>query len=322
MNLFDWSQEFEKNRLLKFLLRLALGITIAAIVIYKIGLNNIRNAFASADFSFTPLIFALTLIITLFYPLTLTVLYLPIKTKEIGIKKFYKLRLLTQILGNITPNKIGELYLFWDLKRKYGISIAPITNIYLLDKITSIISASVFGSLGFFYLFGDFSKPLIIILFAATLLIGIIALIYASKKFDNINFYIFKINFGKFFRNVLKSFKDYTKHGKYLILNLVLTVFALFITALLGNVVFFSFGVDIPFITYFFIMNIIAIISIIPFNVVGFGIKEVSSIYLFTLVGIDANISASAIIVLLIIRYAVYVSLHLILKTKKTPRLS
>src|SRR3989344_9533235 len=302
------------KNLFYIILKIAIAFVVAIFFINKIGLYNIINSLKSINLVYIPILIFLTTLITLFSPLSLTFLYYPIRSKNVSLKNFFKLRLLTQIFGNLTPNKVGELYLIYLLKKKYKINMTSQFYIFLIDKSITLIHTLIFTIVASIFLFDNIDTSKIIFF----LTVGLISLFFIFylllNKLRNLAWRILGIkNLGLFIQESKEFLFTYFKNNyKYIFLNLILTFFSALIIVSLGELVFLAFGVSIPFITYFLIVNIISIIAIIPFNIFGFGIKEITAIYLFTLVGVSSEIATSAIIVIQVLRYFVHGVFYLI----------
>ena len=90
------------------------------------------------------------------------------------MKNFFKLRLLTQIFGNLTPNKVGELYLIYLLKKKYKINMTSQFYIFLIDKSITLIHTLIFTIVASIFLFDNIDTSKIIFF----LTVGLISLFF------------------------------------------------------------------------------------------------------------------------------------------------
>ena len=296
--------------------KVLIGISIAIFLFYKIGSTKIITALLSMDIRFIPLILILTGVLALMNASSLVVLYHPLKKKEVSLWQFFRLRLLTLILGNITPNKVGELYLFFLLKKMYKIKILPIFSIFVMDKATTLVHALFFTGIWYAILVKGLQTSIIFGVGILILLMGLVGLVYGIRKIEKISWNLLYIrNIKSLLKYERKFLSGYIlENYKYLVANIGITFLSVGITTLLGEIVFLSLQIKVPFFTYFLILNAVFVASLIPLNIVGIGIKEVSTVYLLKeVIGIPTSVGASGIIIILASRYVVYLVLYLFL---------
>lgn len=298
--------------------KLGIGIAILSILLYNVGVENVGRAFLSVRVLYLPPIVFLLVLVTLFNPLTLVSLYYPLKTKKMPVGLFFKLRLIAQILGNITPNKIGELYLLVVLRKRYRIRIAPIFNIFVLDKLISVLHFLFFGLLGFIFLFGNTQMSFLLAGILGGVIIGIISVFYGFRRIQKLSFRWLRFGRINTIREIMEFFPIYLKrYSSYILLSAVLTFLAFLLTTVLGIFILYSLGVKVSFWVYFLIINLISVAALIPLHFTGFGIKEVTSVYLLTHVGVNIVAATSAVILFVVLRYFVYMIVFLIIKVKE-----
>ena len=83
---------------------------------------------------------------------------------------------------------------------------------------------------------------------------------------------------------------------------------------LFSYILFKNYGADIGFLTILFISSIVKLVALIPLTPGGSGLKEVSAVYLFGLVSINASITASVYITILIFNYLISAVSMLVIK--------
>ena len=113
-------------------------------------------------------------------------------------------------------------------------------------------------------------------------------------------------SFSKKFEGFSKSlFGYFRKFKKELLLNLFLTVIKFFLSAFATYLFFFAFNeFRVGYFNTLLITSITTILSMIPISLNGLGIKEGAAVYLFSRLGIDAAITGSVFVGILIFSYA------------------
>lgn len=292
-------------------------LIIISFLLYQVGFNKIVDAFSSVNYSSLIFIFFGTLILTLVYPCTLTILHYPLKTSKMPLSTFYKLRLLTQVIATITPNKIGELYLFFLLKRKYKINAVPTFYIFILDKLASFIHVLLFSSIGFFMILKDISASTVSLFIFSLIILGIFLGNYLLGKLKRLSkLFFMENNLKNIFTKTVDFYRHFTKKNFHIITYNIIATFLVFgLTALVMKLIFLSLNVDVAFAKIYLIINMISLASFIPLNILGIGIKEISSVYFYSLIGVDMNITILTVLLLTVAKYITCLIFYLGLRT-------
>ena len=198
------------------------------------------------------------------------------------------------------PGGTGELSIIFSLKKR-GIQKGDAIFIAIFDKILTLVTYIFICAIGvwFFFLFDQSIK---IVLIFTLIILSIITLFISNKIRILIKKYILRkysshfIGFSKNFHNLIAEKK------RYLALNILITFTKSLFSAIVPLILLYLLNIKINLIILLFINTFIVLISMIPITIAGLGTKEVTAIYLFSLLNIDA---ATA--------FVVYISIRIIL---------
>ena len=299
------------NRILKQIGKLMVGISILALLVYRLGFHEITSALASIELGYLLAMMLMTTVVLFIYPLSLLALYAPIRKERLGLWQLFRLRMITQILGNLTPNK---LLIFALIKRRYKVNRMPIFILFMLDKLTTVTHALAFSAVGFFFIFEDGNTTMLFIGLAILCVFGVIMAPFFIRRLQKSVWTLFKMRrldamlkkIGAFLRSFLRQ------HPRYVAYNLLLTVLSYFLTACVVKLAFLALNTDVSLITIFLISNMVAVAALIPLNTPFFGIKELSGIYLYSLIGVSAAVATQMVIATAIAKYLNYILLYFI----------
>ena len=292
-----------KRTIIRVVQLLVSALLFAGIIFY-IGPSVIYQTLTSVNIFYLPFIFLLLLLSILFTPFSLLVLYRNITYPNLSLRRLYNLRLMTSFLGLFTPGRLGDFSILLFLKKQYHVNILPIFYILMLDKSLTLLHALFFSFLGFIILFQHFTIAFYIFLtFLIVFFLGVSSTFFL-KKLRTVSSRLFHIKRFDLFLSTLASFskKFLLSNHSSVYANFFLTFINNLLTATIAKVTFASLSLDVPFVPIFLINNILTITSLIPFGFSGFGLKEISSIYLYTRIGVAPDITTTSIIIFLFFR--------------------
>jgi glycosyltransferase 2 family protein len=271
------------------LLKLCLGIIIVFIVYSKIGVLDIIETILSLNIVFLTFYLLLKALSFSFSALNVALTLKPLRYK-VSVKNILRFSILSWSLGLFAPAKLGELSLVYFLKKK-GVPIGKGFTIFFIDRILTLL---VLFSLGIFAIIFLVPSAIWVYLLLFLALFFAVTIFLRYDKFINI-----------FLKKVLKKYSIHLEdfyatltyyvreHSSYLFLNLVVTYLKWFFTAFSIMVLFWAFGIDIPYFKILVIQSAITIVTLLPVTFNGIGVTEPVGIYLYSLVGIPLTISAS-----------------------------
>ena len=290
------------------IVKIFLSVLLFAGVVSYIGVGKIIHALLSMDLFYLPFIFIFFALNIFLAPVPSIFLYRPIMMKKVPLFEFYHLRLFTYMFGSFTPGKLGEYSLLYFLKKYYHAKVMPIFFILSLDKAITLLHILLFSLVAFLTLFSSFHFAFYVALFLLLLVASFFFGRFIILKIRWVSVHLFRVKEVHAFLFTLGDFsKQYMKsYLPYLLANFVLTFLLHLLIAYIAMVTYASFSINVPLFSVFLVNSVIGLISLIPLNLFGFGIKEVTSVYLFTFVGVPPAVSTSSIIIFILFRYIIY----------------
>ena len=276
---------------------------------FYIGPSKIYAFLPSMLLSFLPFFFLLLLVSTFFVPIPFLFLYHPIRSKALPERDLYHLRLMTYIVGSFTPGRLGEFSIFYFIKKRYRVDILPSLYTFVLDKAITVAHTLFFSIIALLVLFKQFTTAVyfFLALFAfVTLFLGLHRFMNKIARIASNLLRIKRIQ--TFFTSAGDFSKKYLRlHSSFILLNFFLTFLFQLLISTISKTTFAAFSIQIPFFTIFLVNTLLTLTSFIPLNFFGFGAKEVTSIYIYTTVGVPAEVTLSSIIIFLVFRFIIYV---------------
>lgn len=300
-----------------------IGIAIFIYLLLKIGISKIFNSIIKADISF--LIIACFLTLVLFFFQTLKWHLIARKQKiPINFKDSFKINLIGNFYGFVTPSKLGTIIRAEYLK-KYTGGIGKGLSNFFLDKILDFCSL-FFLLLVFSFILGEKLVQVSILYFLVPFFIfALMLVIFINKKIATFPLRLFyktllpkklkkkaKLTFDSFY-------EDMPTKKRNILFFFLINVITWIITYLATFFVGLSVGINLNFLHYLAIIPIGTIISFIPITINGLGTREATLISLFSLFGIEATKVFSMSILTLIITGAIpaLIASFLILKKRE-----
>lgn len=288
------------NKKLLIGLKLLFGFSIIFTLFYKIGFVKIYNVLITTNIYYF-IFFLLIILITN----TLSIVNINLLLRAIGYKlpfiRVLKYYYLSWSFGMFFPGKLGEFSLAYFLKKE-NISFGEGIVISLIDKIITFIVMSALATIGFFLFLEKGQAIRLMILLVLILAISLIFLL-TNKSRSLIKKYLLR-KYETIFARFSQTFFYIIRHRiGILILNYLITVLRIFIAALGTFMLFSSFNQHVP-LFYVMVLNAVVTISgLIPITVNGLGINQSMAVILYSLVGVDAAITAGVFTIILIANY-------------------
>lgn len=294
---------------LKFVLRLAVSLSIIIFILVKLDIRNIIGTILDND----PGIFFL--LILLHYTSSMLLNSLNIKVildamdSKVGYLKALKANVTAYSVGLFLPGKVGEFSLPYFLKEE-GVSVGKSSSILVVDKSITLLSFFLISSLGLL-LFFDTGTSMRIISVAAIGLVLMGFMVMSESVRGLVKRYILR-NHASLFRGFYSSIRYVLKRKKrYVVADFILTLTKLFATSYITYLALNGiFDVQINYLHVPVVTAVGLILTLIPVSISGIGIVEGSSIYLYGILGVEAIYVAS---VLLSYRLVYYIAGGIIL---------
>ena len=254
-----------------------IGIVIFIYLLFKINVKNVLYELTKANLLF--LILALAIVPFVFFVETYKWFYIAKKQKiGISLKEAFKINLISNFYGFVTPAKIGSIIKIEYLK-KYTKNIGKGVSNFVLDKILDLCSI-VFLGIVFSFIFRDkifISFSYLIILFI-TLIFGLFLLVDKEKTKV-----MLRLFYNRLLPEKLKKKAKITFHSFYedmpkkrfffifFFLNLLNWIFIYFTNYIIG----LSLGINLNFIYFLAIFPFATLVSLLPISINGLGCQDV-----------------------------------------------
>jgi len=265
-----------------------IGIAIFIYILIKINIIRIFNVILKTNLSL--LLLSICLLPLFLFFQTFKWFVIARKQKiEVPFKEAFKINLIGNFYGFITPSKIGNI-IRADYLKRYGSLGKGITN-FILDKfldVSSVFFLAIFFSFIFRKELSFIPLNFFIFLFIILVCGGFL---FLNKK-------VMKFSLGIFYRKLVpknlkekaklsfNSFYDNLPKKRYFpiffIFNLITWIFTYYITFIIGR----SLGINLSFIYFLAILPIGTLVALIPITINGLGTREATLITLFSLFGI------------------------------------
>ncbi len=269
-----------------------IGIVLFIFILVKINILEVVNEIRNANIFFIAA--SLIVVLGMFFIQTLKWFVIAREQRiKIPFKEAFKINVITNFYGFITPSKLGTVIRAEYLKKYTGNIGKGLCN-FTLDKIFDL-SSVFFMAILFSFMFRE-KIPFLPIKFFIFIFAGLVlaTVIFISKSRSKAILRVFlkrmfpekmkkkaKMAFDSFYDNIPR--KRY--FAVFFMLNVVNWVTNYFAVFLIGK----SLGINLSFIYFLAILPIGTLISLIPISVNGLGTREAGLISLFSLFGVSAS---------------------------------
>lgn len=210
-----------------------------------------------------------------------------------------------------TPGKVGELLVRATFTRKKGKNtLGKSLFSVIFDRIIDALSTVLAGFLSLFVLIDKFEIKSTLIIPLVFFIISLAVIYWLRKKDRAIKLiapfykklipFSLKIKIKKLIIDFYAGVKKLDK--KTIIISMLLSFFAIFVTAIGFWFLAFSLSLDISLWYLLVCVPLITLILILPVSISGLGTREAGFIILFSIIGIPAEISVAFSLLLLIQR--------------------
>ena len=290
------------NDKIDFLLKLFVTIFLLFFLIFKIGLNNICQAFLTLNIVYLLLIIPVFFIVFILGAINIIILLTPLN-HNLKFSHIFKYYSISWAMGLLTPARLGEFSIIYYFDR-HKIGMGPSMAAILLDKVTTTAVYLAIGLLGIILFFYKEDMRIFLIFLTLYLLIFMMAiLVFISETGRNFVKNILKHRANKF-AGFSKTVNTYLRKRMDLVLyNTILTVIKTLLMSLIAYWLFLGFGVYISFWLVLVVSVLGSIISFIPISISGLGVRESLVIVLYAKMGIAAPIVFSNYLIMNVLNY-------------------
>lgn len=303
-----------------------IGVALFIYLIIRLDVIKILKEIKNFDFSYFP--FILFFVFLFLISQTLKWFVIAKKQKiEVNFKEAFKINLISNFYGFVTPAKIGSIIRI-DYLKKYSRGIGKSLSNFIIDKILDTSSIFILV-IGFGFLFFREIKiiPLNYFYILITIFLVIITLSFIFYKKESSKF-ILRFFYRRFIPQRIKNkakiaFDSFYENMPSL--SFLFFVFIINITSWVINysIIYFiglSLGINLNIFYFLAILPISTLVAQIPITISGLGTRELTMISLFGLFGIEAvkvfSMSILGIIIMSIIPSTIAI-LFLLKKDRK-----
>ncbi len=290
------------KKILNFILRLIIGLTIVGFLIYKINFSKILDVLSQLDWYVFPLFSSAFLLMFLAGTINLK-LVLGGLGEAVSFFELFKYNLIAKAVSSFLPGRLGEGSIAYLLGKK-GVSYGKSLLALVVDKFITLLIISFFSIFAFFIFF---EKTLALKL-TSVLLLALLILFYCllSKSVKNLVKKFILRKYSHLFTGFSKGlFYLLRKKKKILFLNFLTTMIMLLSLSLVNYLLFIYFGEKV-FFFYVFIIHCISILSAqIPISIAGLGVRESITVYLYYQLGVEPAVSGTIYLLFAVFSYTI-----------------
>ncbi len=197
--------------------------------------------------------------------------------------------------NNFLPTSIGgDVYRIYDTSKVKNSSGARAASIVLMERTLGILSAVIYLLIALAFGFIRFVEgymilPLVIVFVLVG--VGIVVMLFPERFKLNIIFGKIKFlhKFKDKLRQVYDTFKSFKKYKKALSLTFLLSIALQFCVVLNYYFCARAFGIDLGIMSFIFIVQVVALISMVPITLGGIGLRENMIVEIMKLLGVQGN---------------------------------
>lgn len=283
-----------------FALKFFISIALITLVIYKVGLRNIYSILSTIN-TWQIFLFLITFPIAwLFAAINLNLLLKP-TCKKVPLLQLCYVKIKSWCTGQLSLGRTGEYSLVYFL-HKYGVTIAESTVIFVLDNGITLALMLMLSIAGFF-IFLPFHDAAVFTL-VSIIICGVAALLILHKKGRALITRFILRRFAYKFEGFGSFIRNYFRHHKAnLAANIAVSAIKHLVASYTYYLLIISFNEYATFMSVTIILATAMVLTLIPLSLSGLGIKEYSSVFMFSLIGVSAATILSIQLIYLFITY-------------------
>ncbi|MBI4182005.1 MAG: flippase-like domain-containing protein [Candidatus Aenigmarchaeota archaeon] len=283
------------------ILKVILAVAILAFILQRVGITEVAEVAATADFRYLPLA-ALALLCSLFLDcINLKVLLRPLAS--VSVTRLFPKYLYSWALGLVTPGKVGEFAISFFLRDR--VPVGKTVAVYVIDKVTTLLVLILLSITGLFMFFAWETAAAVVALFLALWAAGM-GLLFSSLGRRWARRLLRRR--AALFAGFSETFLEYMRTRKRLVLAALLLATARWVVnCFVVYLVFLAFRQAVSFPLLLAIVPLASLAAILPVTFSGLGVREGIFIFAASRAGIASSISAAVSVFLLVIDYSLVV---------------
>ncbi|MBM3253041.1 MAG: flippase-like domain-containing protein [Candidatus Omnitrophica bacterium] len=202
--------------------------------------------------------------------------------------------------GLVTPGRIGEAMKAVYLKTEKGISLSEGMASVIIDRLFDLYLLILLGSIGFLSFLGFKNNGYnVFVLFLLLFLLLIPLALFNKPILEKTARIVYKVAISKIdkslFDNQFKNFLSAVKKiiSGRILFAFILTIFSHMFYFLQCYLLARLMSINISFVTLIFFISIATLLSMLPITIWGFGTREASLAYCFSMVGLSVESAVS-----------------------------
>lgn len=281
------------------LLKILVAALISAVLIRTFDLNLVALVGDITAWHYLALAAGIPLTLSAFFSASRWQVFLRMSSIDEELTSLWKLNLVSQFQGLIFPSSQGgDAFRMYYIERRHPNKRGAAGGTVIIERMIGLLVLCGFTLLALPFLpVTDHLAPLIIVVGTVSSIAVGGQLILTSKKIYAI--YSHRIvKSTRFFRllryiNQLHANTINFPYREALTSSLLYICFYQISLIFVVYLVFRAYGYDIPFIQHFALYPIIAILTMIPISVGGFGVREGFFVYFYSFLGVPADTAVS-----------------------------
>lgn len=214
--------------------------------------------------------------------------------------KLYSIYSISSFFNNFLPTSIGgDTDRFLRLKNRFPKKKKEVASSIILERFSGFFVLFIANFILVPFFIDDLINNKIFIILESALVFGfiaILAIVFFAKKINITSKHILRFKIIKKLLSLVSSLYD-LKNKKTILFALGYSLIFLFIIVFARSIVFYAFGIEVPFLYIILVSVIVRVVGIIPISLNSIGITEGLSIFLYSLIGIAPEISLAVVLV-------------------------
>ncbi|MFH1786556.1 MAG: lysylphosphatidylglycerol synthase transmembrane domain-containing protein [archaeon] len=279
---------------------LPVGLILLAYIVWSIGPAQLMATVLASKVEY--ILYALCLSIPAILVMTYKWNFL-LKKQGISVSFWHlaQIQLIGLFYGNISPAKLGSLVKIPYLQKATGKTMPECSSSVIIDRLLDLIALCSFGTIGLLLLINYFAGFLYLVIF---LFLGLVTgfFILMEQRYSKPILRVFYHHF------VPASYKEMAKasfESFYKNLPKISDVLPVFLLSLLyyvtvytqGYIVAHAFSIELPYLFFITATPIASLVGLIPITIAGFGTREATLVFIYSIYAIPPAATVSFSIV-------------------------
>lgn len=277
-----------RSRLFLFV-RISVSVGLLSYIVTRFGVGTILAGLRDIEITF----FALALILSvlgIFLSAAKWGLLLRIKGFEFSNRSLVTYYYIGQFFNAFLPTAIGgDSARMYFLHRDSNTGIDSVSSV-VVERLTGLLSICLIGGTAVILGRGLLSRQTTVLIFGIASGVSLILVIsFFTDAFTGpLERTLFRIDFldaGDLLEKTYTSVIAYRQYSAKIGFVLVVSIFVRIISVIINYVVALGIGIDIDPVYFFVFIPVVELLLFVPVSIQGFGVREASYAYLFSLVG-------------------------------------